>query len=77
MIDRANQQTADAPLGPAIGRVFDRARQLGSRVVEVLRCCADGCAAAAEYEELSQLSKTELERRGIPGGDLPRHIFET
>ena len=77
MIDRANLQTADAPLGAAIGQVFDTARQLGSRVVEVLRCCGAGYAAAAEYEELSKLSKAELERRGIPGGDLPQHILRT
>ena len=64
MIDRANLQTADAPLGSAIGQVFDKARHLRSRVAEVLRCCADGYAAAAEYEELSKLSKAELERRG-------------
>lgn len=64
MIDRANLQTADAPLGSSIGQVFDRARYLGSRAVEVLRCCADGYAAAAEYEELSKLSNAERERRG-------------
>jgi hypothetical protein len=37
---------------------------------------SDAYVAVAQYEELSMLSKEELERRGIPRGDLPRHIFE-
>jgi len=39
MIDRANLQPADAPLGSSIGQVFDKARHLGSsrRGSEVLR----------------------------------------
>lgn len=53
--------------------------------LESLRACivgwattwADAYAAAALYEQLSRLSDAELERRGIPRGDLHRRAFET
>jgi hypothetical protein len=67
---------APAAMDRTIAEVRDQAKGLGARILEVLKACADGYAAAARYEELSNLSKEELKRRGIPGGDLPRHIFE-
>jgi hypothetical protein len=68
-----NLQTAGNPIGWTLSH--DEPRRLGTRILDVLRACGAGYAAAAEYEELSKLSKAELERRGIPGGDLPQHIF--
>jgi hypothetical protein len=67
---------APAPIDRTIAEVRDQAKGLGARIIEALKACADGYAAAARYEELSKLSKGELKRRGIPGGDLPQHIFE-
>jgi hypothetical protein len=64
-------------MGRTIAQARDQAKRFGERILEVLRACADGYAAAAEYEELSKLSKAELERRGIPRRELPQHIFET
>jgi hypothetical protein len=49
---------------------------LGRRLVEVLGTCADAWAAAHMYEDLARLSDAELERRGIPRGDLHRHVFD-
>jgi hypothetical protein len=76
MQSNTNLEASGNPIGWALIWSHDEARRLGARVIEVLRACADGYAAAAEYEELSKLSKQELERRGIPRGDLPQHIFE-
>jgi hypothetical protein len=68
-------------VGTSIGWTLDRARhyagQLGARVVEFIDARADAYAAACLYEELSKLSNAELERRGIPRGELHQCIFET
>jgi hypothetical protein len=74
MQSHTNLQVADNPLSWALSH--DEPRRLGARILDALRACGAGYAAAAEYEELSKLSKAELERRGIPGGDLPQHIFK-
>ena len=76
MQTHANSQAAATPIGRAVDQVHDQARRFGARILAVLTICADAYAAAAQYEELSGLSKAELERRGIPRGDLPQHIFE-
>jgi hypothetical protein len=73
----ANPQVADHAIEWTLDQQRREARRLGARILDVLRACADGYAAAAEYQELSKLSKEELDRRGIPRGDLPRHIFES
>jgi len=72
----ANSQVADHAIEWTLDQQHRETRRLGARILDVLRACAAGSAAAAEYEELSKLSKAELERRGIPRGDLPQHIFE-
>jgi|RhiMetdeSRZDD1v2_1073273.scaffolds.fasta_scaffold346810_3 hypothetical protein len=74
MQSHTNLQVADNPIGWALSH--DEPRRLVARIHDVLRACGAGYAAAAEYEELSKLSKAELERRGIPGADLPQHIFQ-
>jgi len=71
-----NSQVAEHVIEWTLDQQRREARRLGACILDVLRAYADGYAAAAEYQELSQLSKAELERRGIPRGDLPKHIFE-
>jgi hypothetical protein len=44
--------------------------------VELIDARADAYAAAALYEKLSKLSNAELERRGIPRGELHRRVFD-
>ena len=77
MQTHGNSQAAEHAIGWTLDQQRHEARRLGARILDVLRACADAYAAAADYEELSKLSKAELERRGIPRGDLPQHIFET
>jgi hypothetical protein len=76
MQTHANSQLAEHPIGWTLRQPRRHARRLGARILDVLRAHADGYAAAAEYEALSKLSKAALEHRGIPRGDLRRHIFE-
>jgi hypothetical protein len=38
--------------------------------------CAATSAAAGLHQELSRLSDAELERRGIPRGELHRRVFD-
>jgi hypothetical protein len=47
-----------------------------ARIVELIDARADAYAAAALYEGFSRLSDAELERRGIPRGELDRCVFE-
>jgi hypothetical protein len=49
---------------------------VGALIVELLAICADAWARANAYEELSRLSNAELERRGMPRGELHRYIFD-
>src|SRR5262245_28573713 len=70
MQTHANLQVADHAIEWTLDQQRHEARRPGARILDVLRACADGYAAAAEYQELSRLSKAELERRGIPRGDL-------
>jgi hypothetical protein len=75
MIERANQQVREAPIGWAFGRVIDQAKHAWARIAEVLAVNAKVRGALIVYEELSRLSDAELERRGIPRADLPRYIL--
>jgi hypothetical protein len=49
-------------------------RDLLARVTGWVRGCADYYAAAAAYEELSQLSDGELKRRGLSRDILARDL---
>jgi hypothetical protein len=55
----------------------DQAKRIAAHIVELIEARAAANAAAALYAELSRLSETELERRGIPRGELHRCVFET
>jgi hypothetical protein len=77
MIDRANQQVVEAPVGWVFGQVLDQMKRVWARIADVLTVNAKVGGAAILYEELSKLSDAELERRGIPRADLPRYIFGT
>jgi hypothetical protein len=50
-------------------------RQAGRRLKTWLEARAAIAAEAALYQDLSRLSDTELERRGIPRGELHRCVF--
>jgi len=77
MQSHTNLQVAGNRIGWVLSWSHDEARRLGARIGKVLDAWADAYAAAALYEHLSRLSDAELERRGIPRGDLHRCIFET
>ena len=47
----------------------------GERLRGWIETQADHAAEAALYQELSRLSDTELEHRGIPRGELHRCVF--
>ena len=53
-----------------------KARRLAVRLAQYVRFYADCYSAAVQYEDLANLSATELERRGIAPGDLHRHIAD-
>lgn len=53
-----------------------RARRLAVRFAQYVRFCADRYSAAVQYEDLANLSATQLERRGIAPGDLHRHLVD-
>jgi hypothetical protein len=77
MQSRGNSRPAVAPMGWSIAHACDQARRLCARIVELIDASADAYAAGALYAELSRLSDAELARRGIPRGELHRHVFET
>jgi hypothetical protein len=76
MQSHTHLQATGSPIGWALGWSHHEARRLGARILAFLTTCADSYAAATLYQELSRLSNAELERRGIPRGDLHRHIFQ-
>jgi hypothetical protein len=76
MQSHGNTHAAPAPIGWTFPHVREQARRLAARIVEFIDARADAYAATALYAELSRLSDAELERRGIPRGDLHRCIFE-
>jgi len=72
----ASPHPAETLTGWAIDHVRPGVARLAGRIVEILAVHADAWAAAALYENLSKLSDAELERRGIPRGELHHRIFE-
>lgn len=74
MDHEASLQVGEAPIGWAIAQVRDRVKSLRERIVAAFERHADAWAAAALYHELSKLSDVELERRGIPRGELHRCV---
>jgi len=77
MQSHGNSYAAAAPTGWTFRQVRNQARQLGARLVAFIDACADAYAASALNTELSRLWDAELERMGIPRGDLHRCTFET
>jgi hypothetical protein len=76
MQTRGNSHPAAPAMDWTFGKIGQQAKRLGAYILALRTICADAYAAAARYEELSILSKQELERRGIRRGDLPRHILD-
>ena len=74
MDHHANLQVAEPPLGWGIAQVREQMKNSRERIAEAFRRHADKWAAAALYDELSKLSEAELERRGIPRGELHRCV---
>jgi hypothetical protein len=66
-----------APASPRsmVSWVRNKAHHLGTRIAGALEAHAASMGHAALYAELSKLSNAELERRGIPRGELHRCIF--
>src|SRR5262249_26274495 len=57
-------------------RVWRALQSVAADVCNYLVAWNEAFTAAALYEELSQLSDAQLERRGIARGDLSRHIAD-
>jgi len=76
MTHQANLLSAGAPVSRLIAQVHCSAKDIGRRVADFITLCADSWAAAHLYQELSRLSDAELERRGIPRGEVHRCVFE-
>jgi hypothetical protein len=74
MQHQVNRQLAESLVSWPVDEAIAKAKRLGGRIAEVLAICADAWAAANTYEELSRLSDAELERRGIPRGELHRCV---
>ena len=53
-----------------------KARRLAARISRYVRFYADCHSAAAQYEDLANLSPAALERRGIAPGDLHRQVAD-
>jgi hypothetical protein len=77
MQSNANSQVAGMSSRWTLGPARDQVRRLCARIVQLIDARADAYAAAALYEKLSKLSNAELERRGLPRGELHRCVFET
>jgi hypothetical protein len=68
-----------APLLPSFplhARMWGTAQRAWARIGQYIADCRDSYAAAVLYQELSKLSDSELERRGIARCDLHRQLFE-
>jgi hypothetical protein len=80
MTHHQSVQLSETLIGRAVDEAGASARRLGAglgaRIVEILCICANAWTAANLYEDLSRLSDAELERRGIPRGDVQRCVFE-
>ena len=75
------RSTTRAPTSLIVRRRFPRVwratKKLAAHIGQYPAAWNEAYAAAALYEDLSRLSGAELERRGIPPGDLYRHVSET
>jgi hypothetical protein len=60
----------------AIDVIREGTRRLVAGAARIVAACAASWEAAALYENLSRLSDAELERRGIPRGELNRCVLE-
>lgn len=69
-------QVALHPTRLAIEAYRRKARRVAVRLAQYARFYADWHSAAAQYEDLANLSPAELERRGIAPGDLHRHVAD-
>jgi hypothetical protein len=80
MTTQPSVQLVETLVDRAIDGAGAKARRFGTgfgaRVIEILAVCGNAWAAANLYEELCRLSDAELERRGIPRGELHRCVFE-
>jgi hypothetical protein len=74
MDHQADLHIAEAPTVWALARARDQVRSLCARIAAALERHAERLGAAVLYEELSKLSDAELERRGIPRGELHRCV---
>jgi hypothetical protein len=74
MNHQADLHIAAAPTVWALARVRDQVRGLCARIAAAFERRAERLGAAVLYEELSKLSDAELERRGIPRGELHRCV---
>jgi len=76
MTHQASLSPAAATVPRVVAQVHDGAKDIGKRIADFIAVCANSWAAADLYQELSRLSDAELERRGIPRGELHRCVFE-
>ena len=65
-----------ARLSGSPSRLFDVISSLGARITDWIRATANDYAAAAAYKQLSKLSNTELQRRGLSRANLARDVWE-
>ena len=76
MTHQANHLPVETLVPRVIAQVCDSAKDIGRRVADFTTLCANSWAAAHLYQELSRLSDAELDRRGIPRGEVHRFVFE-
>jgi len=76
MQTHGNSQVVETRIGWSFDEARIQAKRFSASIREVVDAWADAAAAAALYEQLSRLSDAELERRGIPRGELNRWIFD-
>jgi hypothetical protein len=76
MIQHISSLDAVPPAKP-VAPLFDSIKSCAGSLIAWLNACADYCAAAAIYEQLSRLSDAELHRRGLSRHTLARHTFQS
>jgi hypothetical protein len=76
MQTHGNSQVVETRIGWSLDEARIQEKRFSASIREVVDAWADAAAAAALYEQLSRLSDAELERRGIPRGELNRWIFD-
>lgn len=74
MTHQADLHIAEAPTSWVVAHVGAKVKGLCARIAAAFERRAERLGAAVLYEELSKLSDAELERRGIPRGELHRCI---